>query len=109
MTERSNDNAADTTASRRGERWGHALAVLFAPFALAFTGYNFWRLATEGDIYIRNQGRFVTPDYSLYFWATLLFYIVMFVASAIVLLLFLAWATGRLRGGEGNDGGAGAE
>ncbi len=109
MTERSNDNAVDTIAPRRGERWGHALAVLFAPFALAFTGYNFWRLATEGEIYIRYQGRFVPADYSLYFWATLLFYIVMFVGSAIVLLLFFAWATGRLRGDAGNDAGAGTE
>lgn len=97
MNDRPND---DATAAKDNSRWGHALAVLFSPFALAFTGYNFWRLATEGDIYIRYRGRFVPPDYSLYFWVTLLFYIVMFVASAIVLLLFFAWATGRLRGGS---------
>lgn len=103
MNDRSDDDSTKTKPRRRGDRWGYALTVLLSPLVLCFTGYNFWRLATDGEIYIRYQGRFVPPDYSLYFWATLLFYIVMFVGSAIVLLLFFAWATGRLR----DDGGAG--
>lgn len=97
MNDQPNDDSADSAAPSKGERWGYAFAVLCAPFALAFTGYNFWRLVADGEIYIRNQGRFVAPDYSLYFWATLLFYAVILIASAIVLALFFAWFVGRIK------------
>lgn len=109
MNDRSNDDTDAPPTRKKSERWGYALTALLSPLVFGFTGYNFWRLATEGEIYIRYQGRFVPPDGSLYFWATLLFYIVMFVGSAIVMLLFFAWATGRLRDEAGNDAGTGTE
>lgn len=107
MNDQPNDDSADSADSptpSKGERWGYAFAVLCAPFALAFTAYNFWRLAADGEIYIRYQGRFVAPDYSLYFWVTLLFYAVIFIVSAIVLALFFAWAAGRIKAFGRRDG-----
>ncbi|MFZ5637508.1 MAG: hypothetical protein ACOY82_13095 [Pseudomonadota bacterium] len=74
-----------------------AFYVLMAVPTLAFTGYNLWRLVFDGEIWIRYEGRFVPPSYDLYFWVTLLFYIVMFLVSAITLMLFFGWAIGRLR------------
>lgn len=75
-----------------------AFYVVMALPVLLFTGYNLWRLIFEGDIWIRYEGRFVPPDYSVYFWVTLLFYVLMFLISLIVLALFFGWLLGKLRG-----------
>jgi|688.fasta_scaffold1127204_2 hypothetical protein len=104
MNDHSTDDSTAPAPPSRGNRWANAFYVLISPFALAFTGYNFWRLAVDGELYIRYQGRFVAPDYSLYFWVTLLFYAVIFVLSAIVLALFFAWAVGRIKRFGESDG-----
>lgn len=90
------DPALESDAPKVGPR-AKAFYVVMALPILLFTGYNLWRLIFEGDIWIRNEGRFVPPDYSLYFWVTLLFYVVMFLISLIVLALFFGWLFGKLR------------
>ncbi len=91
------DPASDSDAPKIG-RLAKAFYVAMALPILSFTGYNLWRLIFEGEIWIRTEGRFVPPDYSLYFWVTLLFYVVMFLVSLIVLALFFGWLCGKLRG-----------
>jgi hypothetical protein len=97
MDDHRRDEDQGTPPPPRNGRWANAMYVLIAPFAFAFTGYNLWRLATDGELYIRYEGRFVAADGSLYFWATLLFYSVFFLISGIVLLLFFGWLIGRIR------------
>lgn len=88
---------ADTDSATVGGPVAKAFYVLMAVPTLAFTGYNFWRLLFDGELWIRNRGGFVPPDGSLYFWVTLLFYVLMFCVSSIVLALFSGWVIGRLR------------
>ncbi len=91
------DPASDSDAPKIG-RLAKAFYVVMALPILSFTGYNLWRLIFEGEIWIRTEGRFVPPDGSLYFWVTLLFYVVMFLVSLIVLALVFGWLCGKLRG-----------
>ncbi len=93
MTDPANESDVPTV----GGRWAMAFYVLIAVPILGFTGYNLWRLIFEGEIWIRYEGRFVSPDGSVYFWVTLLFYVVMFFASLIVLALFCNWVLGALK------------
>lgn len=96
-----NDAMTDPTprpdAPQVGGRLAKAFYVLISVPILGFTGYNFWRLLFDGEIYIRYRGDFVAPDGSVYFWVTLLFYAVMFFASGIVLALFCSWVLGALK------------
>lgn len=78
-------------------RWANIFFVAISPLVLAFTGWNLWLLATTGGLYIRFEGKVVPADFSLYFWVTLGFYILMFFVSLIVLLLFFGWLRGKLR------------
>ena len=91
------ESEAEIEAARVGGPIAKAFYVLMAVPTLAFTGYNLWRLLFDGELWIRNRGRFVPPDGSLYFWVTLLFYVLMFFMSLIVLALFCGWVVGRLR------------
>jgi hypothetical protein len=92
------DPIPESEAPSVGGRMAKAMYVLMAVPIFAFTAYNLWRLVFEGEIWIRTEGRFVPPDYSLYFWVTLLFYAVMCLVSLIVLALFVGWLSGKLRG-----------
>lgn len=82
---------------RIGGRIGKAFYVLISAPILGFTGCNFWRLLFEGEIYIRDRGRFVAPDDSVYFGVALLCYALMFLAASVVLALFCRWPPGALK------------
>jgi hypothetical protein len=83
--------------SGRGDRFGNVLLVLLAPLVLAWTGWNFWRLATVGTIPVRLDERVVDANAGLVFWVTLGLYVLLFVGALVTLAKFAGWL--RRRGG----------
>lgn len=80
--------------------WSQKLAwtflALLAPFMLAWTSWSFWRLATVGRMYVRQDGGIVDADGGLQLWVTLGLYVVLWFGSITMLVASYVWLRGKL-------------
>jgi len=67
-----------------------AFLVMLSPAVLGWTVHSFWRLATKGTLFVRDHGHIIEVSGGLNFWVTVWLYLVLLVASIIVLLVFVS-------------------
>lgn len=100
MAEQDGCESGDATAGAKGgarlpTRREKVLYVLLSPFILAWTSWNFWRLAMTGRMYVRANTEIVDASGGLSFWVTLGLYLVLAFASLVVLATFFGWLLQR--------------
>lgn len=83
-----NEDATDMGEPTRRDK---LLYVLMAPIALGWAGLNFWWLATTGTMPVRGDAGLVWASDGLMFWASLGLYVILAVASLVVITVFLRW------------------
>lgn len=62
--------------------------ALISPFVLAWTGLNFWWLATEGGMPVRSDGGQEWTNTGMMFWITFVLYVVLTIAALVALAAF---------------------
>lgn len=77
----------------RADRIGWIFLTLLAPFVLAWTSWNFWRLATTGKIWVRDGTTVFETGQGLNFWVSLGLYVVLWLGAVVLLVV----AFGSLR------------
>lgn len=89
--------SSDPGPPSRGDRIAWTFLTLLSPFLLAWTGWNFWRLATTGKLWVRDGVSVFETDHGIHFWVTLGLYVVLSLGA----LVLIGVAVGRLRKGAG--------
>ncbi len=82
------EDAVDMVEPTRRDK---ILYVLMAPIALGWAGLNFWWLATTGTMPVRGDTGLVWASDGLMFWVSLGLYVILAVASLVVITAFLRW------------------
>jgi len=70
---------------------------MLSPVTLCWTLYSFWRLGTKGTLFVRDHGHIIEVSGGFNFWVTVLFYLVLLLASIVVLSSFASWLARRLK------------
>jgi len=71
---------------------------MLSPVVLCWTLYSFWRLATTGTLWVRDHGGVIEVSGGFNFWVTVWLYLVLLLASVVVLAIVANRLARRLKG-----------
>ncbi|HVR40857.1 MAG TPA: hypothetical protein VMU84_17325 [Thermoanaerobaculia bacterium] len=80
------------------DRAAKAFLAMLSPVVLCWTLYSFWRLATTGTLWVRDHGGVIEVSGGFNFWVTVWLYLVLLLASVVVLAIVANRLARRLKG-----------